>query len=118
VREYLLAKERHLCSVAEGLICAPQQSGSPPAAFLDVSSLNLAAPKGAALFSAGASGRSVRNGASPPAIAALGRPGEDFRKRGVDAGSNWRHKPPPAERWSCLTRPARDANGVDGLAVS
>ena len=42
-------------SSTEGLICAPQQSGSPLAAFLDVSSLNSAAPQGAALFSAEAS---------------------------------------------------------------
>jgi hypothetical protein len=34
---------------------------------------------------------------------------EGLRKRGVDAGSTWRHKPPPAVRFSTSTGPAKDA---------
>ena len=49
-REYLAMKDCHLRFGRKELICAPQQSGSPLAAFLDVSSLNSAAPQGAAFF--------------------------------------------------------------------
>src|SRR3954447_19648687 len=68
-RAWLIAKECRLRLLRKGLICAPQQSGFPPAAFLDVSSLNSAAPSGAALFFGGAS----RDSASP----ALGFPFRD-----------------------------------------
>ncbi len=111
VTEYLLAREWRLRFSAGSLICASQQSGSPPAAFLDVSSLDSAAPSGAAFFFGG----TVRDGASVRLGFRSGTVGCGFLERGVDAGSNWRHKPPPADRRSCLTWSAKDANGADGF---
>ena len=43
--------------------------------------------------------------------------GEPVGKKGVDAGRNWRHKPPPHSDAVLPRQPARDADGVDGKGL-